>query len=545
MAEAVGSLVWKVGVDDTGVRQKLASIDAAFKNAAQRVDGVSRAMVDVGKKATMFLTLPIVGAGVASVKAFTDLGEAVNAVNVTFGKGSEALIKYAETAATSVGLSKRAFLQAAVPIGASLQNVGYSAEEASEQTIMITKRAADMASVFNVDVSEALLAVQSGLRGESEPLKRFGVGLDETSVKAFAVANGIAKEGEEMTVTQKATARLGLFMKQTNKVNDDFKNTSDSLANRQRILRARLEDTAATLGAQLAPMATKILEKVSGLIDKFQSLDPATQKLIITIGAVVAIGGPLLIFIGKLILAIKGIAAAFTFVAAHPAILVVTAVILAVGGLAFLIIKNWDTLKKWFGAFWNWLKNLVGSGLNWLRDKWNWYLNFVKSVWNGIKSTALSVFNAVKNFVSSRVNDIVSKFRSIKGFINTALSNVAEAIKAPFRSAFNWIGEQTEKVKGFVNRLNPFHRESPSLVDNVRRGLAEVTRQYRGTFNELGRMSLNTKANMNLAPAGAMTGAGGNTYNISNMNVNNKADEDRVQAILGRKQELSDLGFNV
>lgn len=42
----------------------------------------------------------------------------------------------------------------------------------------------------------------------------------------------------------------------------------------------------------------------------------------------------------------------------------------------------------------------------------------------------------------------------------------------------NKISGAVEKVKGIIDRLNPFHRESPSLVDNVRRGLGVISKEY-------------------------------------------------------------------
>ncbi len=61
----------------------------------------------------------------------------------------------------------------AVPIGALLQNMGMGLDATADNTTKLTQRAADMASVFNVDVSEALGAIQAGLRGEADPLERF------------------------------------------------------------------------------------------------------------------------------------------------------------------------------------------------------------------------------------------------------------------------------------------------------------------------------------------------------------------------------------
>ena len=71
--------------------------------------------------------------------------------------------------------------------------------------------------------------------------------------------------GAEMTEQQKVQARYSLLMKQTNQTAGDFANTSDQLANRQRILSARWDNARAQLGTALLPM----LEDLSGwVLDK-------------------------------------------------------------------------------------------------------------------------------------------------------------------------------------------------------------------------------------------------------------------------------------
>ena len=82
-------------------------------------------------------------------------------------------MRFGETSRTAVGLSQSAFNDLAVPLGALLSNVGLSADATAEQTINLTKRAADLASLFNTDVSTALEAINSGLKGEADPLEQF------------------------------------------------------------------------------------------------------------------------------------------------------------------------------------------------------------------------------------------------------------------------------------------------------------------------------------------------------------------------------------
>lgn len=311
---------------DTGDNMSSAS-DKGLNSLSKKLDDIGDKMISTGKKLTVGLTAPITALATYGVKAFSDLNESVNAANVTFGSSSEILTKFAENAAKQVGLSKRAFLEASIPVGAALQNVGYSADEAANKSVELTKRAADMASVFNVDVSDALTAIQAGLRGEADPLERFGVGLNETAVKAYALRTGLIKQGEEMTNNQKTTARLGLLMEQTNKVQGDFVNTSDGLANSQRILKAETEDTAAKFGQNLAPATQKLQAEASKLLEKFNQLTPAQQEMIIKGAGLLAVVGPLTTAIGAL-----AKAAAYAYASLGP-----LGAFFAVGGAAAVL----------------------------------------------------------------------------------------------------------------------------------------------------------------------------------------------------------------
>lgn len=62
---------------------------------------------------------------------------------------------------------------------------------------------------------------------------------------------------------------------------------------------------------------------------------------------------------------------------------------------AFLVYKNWDTIKGWFAAGWNWLKSL-GSRLR------NWGREVMSSIFpNGVGATVAAGWNKVKGWFSS------------------------------------------------------------------------------------------------------------------------------------------------
>lgn len=255
-----------VRVDDQSAR--------GFDQAQRKAKGFGNTLAAVGKAGAAIAATAVV-AGVAkltsslqdSVQAASDLGESVNAVNQVFDGSAKEITDWSKKNANAFGLSQRAFNQMATPLGAMLKNAGLSMKDTSKWTIDLTKRASDMASVFNTDVTTALEAIQAGLRGESDPLEQFGVSLSAAKVQAEALSETGKKNAKSLTDQELATARLNLIMKQTNDVAGDFKNTSDGLANSQRILAAKTEDAQAQIGTKMLPLVLKWTQLKLALVD--------------------------------------------------------------------------------------------------------------------------------------------------------------------------------------------------------------------------------------------------------------------------------------
>lgn len=206
-----------------------------------------------------------------SIGAASDLEESLNALSVSYGKASDGIAKLGEDAATRLGVTQSAFNQAAVRFSAFADRVVGEGGNVEGFVDDITTRAADFASVFNIDVAEALQVFQSGLAGEAEPLKRFGINLLQSEVQAYALQEGLIAVGEQMTEDIKTQARYGLLMQETAQTQGDFANTSDGLANSQRILSANFEQMQATVGGALLPAFAALS---AGLLPVVEQLGP-------------------------------------------------------------------------------------------------------------------------------------------------------------------------------------------------------------------------------------------------------------------------------
>jgi hypothetical protein len=211
-----------------------------------------------------------------SIAAASDLEESTNAVNKSFGAAAEGVLAIGESSAESFGLSKAEFNEAAVAFSSFAQTVAGEGGDVAGTIEDMATRAADFASVMNISVAEASTVFRSGLSGETESLKRFGIDLSAAAVEAFALANGLVKSKTEMTEAIKVQARYGLLMEKTSKFAGDFADTSDGLANSTRIAQARITDFQAEIGEQLIPAVATAVDMALTLADALESVGLAS-----------------------------------------------------------------------------------------------------------------------------------------------------------------------------------------------------------------------------------------------------------------------------
>lgn len=237
-----------VVVDDKKAR-------AALKGVADETGKTGKAFSKMaGFMAGALAVTKVVDFARDSIRAFSDLNESMNAVQVTFGDASDEVKQLGEEAAQSVGLSNAEFNSLAVQMSAFAQTIAGDSGDVAGTIDTLTTRIADFASVMNLDVAEAARLFQSGLAGETEPLRRYGLDLSAAAVTAHGLAMGLGDSSGKLSEQEKILARYDSLMEQTNKTAGDFANTSDDLANKTRIVAAETENAKAVIGEGFAPV---------------------------------------------------------------------------------------------------------------------------------------------------------------------------------------------------------------------------------------------------------------------------------------------------
>lgn len=436
------------------------TLDGARGAVERELDGVDTqgagnragARFSTGFRLALAAGAVAIGAGIrAALSEASDLNESINAVNVSWGESSEAVQQLGRDAADALGLSNVDFNALAVQFSAFTNTVAGPGGDAVDILADLTGRASDFASVMNLEVSEAATLFQSGLAGETEPLRRYGIDLSAATVESYALANGIGTAGMALTEQQKVQARYALLMEATSRTQGDFANTSTEFANAQRILRANTANLAAELGTRLLPVMKTLVEW--GL------------KIVDWIAKNVEWLGPLALGLTAASVAMWAVNAAMS---ANPIALVVGAIAALAAGLAWFFTKTetgreaWEKLSAAFSYAW---EHVIKPVIDAIVAAWQWaWDNVLQPVFtliveaiSLIGSTFLwlweNIISPVVNFVVAAFEVLKNAFQAVADFfgavvetIGDLFSRVTDLITRPFQLAFDgimWLWDHT------------------------------------------------------------------------------------------------------
>tara|TARA_R110000824_G_scaffold313625_1_gene500435 strand:- start:199 stop:2562 length:2364 start_codon:yes stop_codon:yes gene_type:complete len=435
----------------------------AFKNvehnAGQMAQGIAKHRRAIGMAMTG-MGAAITGFAVMSVKAASTLEESMNAVNVVFADGAKTIHAFGEDSAKSVGMSTAAFNQMATVTGALLKDVGLPMSEVAGMTNDLAIRAADMASVFDTDVKDAMSAINQALRGETEAIRRYAGDVTDATLQTFLLSQGINTQVSEMTQQEKRLERVNLIMSQTNTMAGDFANTSDSLANRMRIAKAEFANVSAELGTALLPMVTAMVEKIQVAIevvaDWIKEHPELAKKLMIAAAAV----GALMLVLGPLLLILPGLTIAFGLlmtVGLGPigvAIALITASIM----IAIKVWKNWDTIievvKKGIALF-------VRSAINYIKI----WLEGAKAIVSWIPG-----LDSVESKIGDAIKTLDGFSDSVDGWASNSEKKVKEtgqawsAMEDGHHSTSGAVITQNAKMSQSTNQVAAITQESTKNI---------------------------------------------------------------------------------
>ena len=297
---SAGSLWVKLGLSSK-------QFDTSLKKAENDLKKFGDRLNNIGSRLTVGLSIPLALVSGAAIKLGMDAVESENLFSVSMGKMADSARKWSEDLRKNLGLNSYEVRKNVGTFNVMLTSMGLTEKAAFDMSKGLTQLAYDMASFYNLNPEEAFTKLQSGISGESEPLKRLGILVNETTTKNYALTHGMLKQGKQLSETGKVAARYGTIMEATSKAQGDMARTLDSPANKMRVLQSRIQQMAIDLGTALLPAFQSLMtafqpliQMISNVAAWFNKLSPETQILAGYLIAITVAIGPLIQALGVL-----------------------------------------------------------------------------------------------------------------------------------------------------------------------------------------------------------------------------------------------------
>src|SRR3990167_8751559 len=436
MAVKVGMLNAILGADTSGFRRGMSEAEASAEKFAKSLKAQKRELekfgkelTSIGKTMSVAITAPLVALGALSVAAFAEEAEAtaklkaaLQASGQEVDKNLKGFKKFAaemQNVSTVGDETTLRLLQMATSMGLSSEN----SKRAAKNAIALSK-------ALGVDEEAALKMAAALERGNTTMLSRVlplkGI-KDETEKTAEAqrlLANMFG------TVTAEAQSGMGPMLQ----------------------MKDALGDLMEGFGEIILEAINPFVNWTKELAIEFQGMDAGTKKIIVVVAALALAIGPLLAGFGFLTSTILPALLTGFAVLTGPIGLVIIAVAIA----ATEIIRNWDSIVKYF---------TTGPAL----DAWNTFKSTTEKIFGSIPGITKDSGDILLEIWDGIIAGIIRPFKTAMDFLirmTTFSFGVIGDVIDVFRAVFagDWAGMWNE-IKSITVRFMKF------IIDSIIAGL--------------------------------------------------------------------------
>lgn len=401
--------------------EKTKTMGDSFKSAAGKA-------ADFAGKYKVHATAALGGIGLIAKESISYAAEAeqsYGAVESIFGNHAQGIISASKGAAEAVGLSGREYRELTASTGAMLKNMGMPMDEVASKSQNLVGVASDLAATFGGSTKDAIEAVNALMRGEADPIERYGVSIKQSDINARMAAKGLDKLTGSAAKQAQAQTLLEMLTEQTSSAQGQFGRETDTAAHKQQVATAKFNDAKEAIGTGLLPMFAELASKgavLAGVIGRH-------PKVFIALGTAVGIAAAAIVAmatVAPIFTAISGAAAAaemsmWGYVAAQAAalapILAVVAAVAAVGVALWAFFTKteigrnmWETFTHALAAGWDWVVEKFKAGLDWIQSTFG-------PTFESLSGKVSGVFSGIKDKVSGVFDWFKDAFTGVRDFL--------------------------------------------------------------------------------------------------------------------------------
>jgi len=396
----------------------------------------------------------------------------------------------------------------------------------------------EFATAFRERPTEAIIAFVDGLAAINEEGGNVMEALDEVSLGEIRVRDALLRMAGSGDVLRDSLALATEAWDENIAVQEEVEQRYNTTESQMLMLRNAFIEVVRTLGDALVPMLRDAIEAAKPFIAVLQSmaewfadLDPGIQRVITTIGLLVAAIGPLLFVMGSFAGAVsnllplftrmvpllsngatllRGLGAAFR-VLLGPVGLVITAIGALVWafqndflGIRTAVMGALDYIRENIGSWWNWVQTTFNNFLEMIRGVFTRFrqifgdgiqagLDFGRGIIDGFVGFLRTVFVDIpgrmgeigRNIIDGLIGGITSMFASARDTI----SNFAGNIGGWFKSVLGISSPSTlfaeygsNIVDGLVNGIIENERRATEASRQLAQETADIYKTYLDTI---------------------------------------------------------------
>lgn len=228
-------------------------------------------------------------------------------------------------------------------------------------------------------------------------------------------------------------------------LNNEFNKLNSSTNAGLEKLTTSISNLTASLGAALAPainvivkLLSSVINAIRWLVDTFPNLSVAIGTIVValTASSVAMTAFKTSMLIARLAMAqfafsLNAITTAFNILKIAFLSNPIGLILMAIAGVATLVVLNWEKVKEWFMSF-----------INWLRPIWEPIANYVKAVFMGW----INLFEYFVNIFKSLSGGMASFFKAV-------FAPIGEFFTGLFSGIFDWFAKKLEWVNNALGKL--------------------------------------------------------------------------------------------
>ena len=300
----------------------------------------------------------------------------------------------------------------------------------------------DFKNLWENDAMTAIQKVVAGMGDASAGGENLNVILDELGVTSLRQTDTMKRLSSASELMSDMVDISNTSWKENTALTTESSKRYETTAAKMQQLKNTVTELCSKLGEILLPIIQNICNSLSSFLNWLTNLSPTMQKVILVVIALVAAIAPLLITIGKMVSSIgtimtfapklvsmfgtikTSLSGLFSFIAAHPIILIITAIIAAV-------VLLWNKCE--------WFRNLVIGLFEAIKNALITVWNNIKAVWDFVQPYFVALWEGIKASLQPVIEAVIGAFQAAWEFIKTIWDIVQpyfaalwEAIKTVF-----------------------------------------------------------------------------------------------------------------